>query len=132
MKRFKDHEISLNIGTVKRVRDTLGIDLTQPEKGDPPLIACILDDDLYFVDLLAEICPGLEVEVLESDDVLEAMSLFLEEWKSFFTLRGRTDRVGIINHSQKVMQEVIQTVETALSGQTSSDSPESPESTPTP
>jgi hypothetical protein len=131
MKRFKGDEITLNIGTVKRVRDVLGVDLTQPEKGDPPLVARLIDDDLFFVEVLEELCPGLEIENLESDDVLEAMTLFMEEWTNFFTLRGRTDRVGIIKHSQKILKEVIRTVETAISGETSTDSPESPESTPT-
>jgi hypothetical protein len=132
MKRFKDHEINLTIGTVKRVKGVLGVDLTQPERGDPPLIARIADDDLFFVEVLGEICPGLDIEELTSDEVLEAMGLFMEEWKFFFQMRGRTDRVKIINHSLKVMQEVIHTVETALSGQTSTDSPESQESIQTP
>jgi hypothetical protein len=132
MKRFKEHEINLNIGTVKRVRDVLGVDLTQPERGDPPLVARMIDDDLFFVGVLEEICPGLDVEKLESDDVLEAMSLFMEEWTSFFTLRGRTDRVKIIKHSLKILKEVIQTVNEALDGQTFIDSLESQESTQTP
>jgi hypothetical protein len=126
MKRFKGHEISLTIGTVKRVRDVLGVDLTQPEKGEPILLARIMDDDLFFVDILEELCPGLDVESLGSDDVLEAMSLFLEEWTSFFTLRGRKDKAGMIAHSRKVMAQIIAATETALDGETSTVSPELP------
>ena len=131
MKKFKEHEFTLNIGTVKRVRDILNVDLTQPEKGEPPLIARIFDDDLFFVELLGEIIPDLDIESLTGEEVTQALAAFMEEWRHFFILRGRTDRAKMVTVIIQTLKEVINTTEQEL-GKAFTDSQESQESTPSP
>lgn len=126
MKQFKGHEIVLNIGTVKKVRDALQVDLTQPERGDPPLIAQIFDDDLFFIDVLQTLCPKLKCDELTGEEIAEALQLFLEEWRHFFTLRGRTDRAQMVQTTAKALKDIIEKTEKAL-GEISTDLPESSE-----
>jgi hypothetical protein len=53
MKTFNDAAgrtwtISLNLGTAIAVKDALGIDLLQPEQGDPPLLTRLGTDELLL------------------------------------------------------------------------------------
>lgn len=128
-------EIVLNIGTIKRVRDTLKIDLLAPERGDPPVVSQLLDDDLTFCEVL-ECITGVDPGELTADDVTQALMLFMEEWKSFFRLRGRTERVKLVEKTSQVLAQLIQEMaqvvdETEIPGLKSGSLPESLESTPT-
>ena len=137
MKKFTLHdgtelELSLTIGAIKKVKTAMGVDLTQPEAGDPPLIARMLDDDLLVAGIIQELT-GTNTENMTADDILSGIDALLAEWTDFFRLRGRTDRVQIISRTQQEFARVIQEVETTIMGlgETSTDSPEPSESSPT-
>ena len=137
MKKFTLHdgtelELSLTIGAIKKVKNAMGVDLTQPEAGDPPLIARMLDDDLLVAGIIEQLT-GLNPDDMTAEDVLAGIDALLAEWTDFFRLRGRTDRVQIISRTQQEFARVIQEVETTIMGlgETSTDSPEPSESSPT-
>lgn len=133
-KHGNEHQIRLNVGVVQDVRDALNIDLTRPEHGDPPLVAQLVDDDLLLCDVLAQVIPGGHelVRQMDADDVLKAGEAFVREWIDFFRLRGRKDRVAMIERVLRVLVQVIQEVSEAMHGLPSTDSPDRLESIPDP
>ena len=57
MKTFTDAAgrtwtIALNLGTAMAVKDKLGVDLLQPEAGDPPLLTRLGTDELLLGEVL--------------------------------------------------------------------------------
>ena len=57
MKTFTDAAgrtwtITLNLGTALAVKDKLGVDLLQPEAGDPPLLTRLGTDELLLCDVI--------------------------------------------------------------------------------
>lgn len=137
MKKFTLHdgtelELSLTIGAIKKVKNAMGVDLTQPEAGDPPLIARMLDDDLLVAGIIEQLT-GLNPDDMTAEDVLAGIDALLAEWTDFFRLRGRTERVQIISRTRQEFARVMKEVEEKIMGlgETSIDSPESSESSPT-
>ena len=137
MKKFTLHDgtelqLSLTIGAIKKVKNAMGVDLTQPEAGDPPLIARMLDDDLLVAGIIEQLT-GLNPDDMTAEDVLAGIDALLAEWTDFFRLRGRTERVQIISRTRQEFARVMKEVEEKIMGlgETSIDSPESSESYPT-
>ena len=137
MKKFTLHdgtelELSLTIGAIKKVKNAMGVDLTQPEAGDPPLIARMLDDELLVAGIIEQLT-GLNPDDMTAEDVLAGIDALLAEWTDFFRLRGRTERVQIISRTRQEFARVMKEVEEKIMGlgETSIDSPESSESSPT-
>jgi len=63
MKTFTDTAgrtwaISLNLGTAMAVKDSLGIDLLQPEAGDPPLLTRLGTDELLLGEVICCLLAG--------------------------------------------------------------------------
>ena len=63
MKTFTDTAgrtwtLSLNLGTAMAVKDSLGIDLLQPEAGDPPLLTRLGTDELLLGEVLCALLGG--------------------------------------------------------------------------
>ena len=63
MKTFTDTAgrtwtISLNLGTAMSVKDALGIDLLQPEAGDPPLLTRLGTDELLLGEVICCLLAG--------------------------------------------------------------------------
>ena len=73
MKTFTDAagrtwSISVNLGTALKVKDSLGVDLLQPEQGDPPLLTRLGTDEL----LLGQVICCLLSDQIEAHKVTEA------------------------------------------------------------
>lgn len=126
MKTFKDTQgrqwnISINLGTAMAIKDSLGIDLLQPEAGDPPLLTRIGTDEI----LLGQILCGLLEDQFEKhnltakdvrmsfdgDTLLAAQKAFYEEMVDFFLARGRTDRSKAVAAQMKLIDKAIEAIE---------------------
>ena len=138
----RDWQIALTLGSAARVKDVLGIDLLQPESGDPPLLTRLGTDELLLGEviccLLADQFDKHKVtaeEVSNSFDgttLLAAQSAFYEELIDFFRNRGRADRAKMVAAQAKVIEAAVKAAEVridaldvdqAVSGVMSGDSP---------
>ncbi|NOZ57471.1 MAG: hypothetical protein GXO73_11875, partial [Calditrichaeota bacterium] len=111
MKTFTDAAgrtwtITLNLGTALAVKDKLGVDLLQPEAGDPPLLTRLGTDELLLGEVL---CALLETQFeankvtaenvragFDGSTLLAAQKTFYEELVDFFRSRGRADRARAV------------------------------------
>jgi len=152
MKTFRDStgrgwEISLTLGSAIKVKSKLGVDLLQPEEGDPPLLTRLGTDEM----LLAEvICCLLEsqfekhgvseddiMDCFDGETLLASQKAFYEELVDFFLKRGRTDRAKAVSKQTALIDLAIATagkqidavdLEKLMSGKMSGESPEPSES----
>lgn len=130
MKTFKDAldrtwNISINLGTAKRLRDRLQIDLLQPELGDPPLLTRLGTDEILLGEVLCELLAGqFETNKTDADDVmaafdgqtlLSAQEAFYEDLVDFFRGRGRTDRARAIAKQNEMIAAAIVRVDQKIS-----------------
>lgn len=107
MKNFSDTQghtwsIILNIGTVKKVRDRLGINLLQPGDGDPPLLTRLATDPILLGDVIAvliekqfdlyKVTADNIYEFFDGETMKNGESAFFEELELFFRNNGRTDQ----------------------------------------
>jgi hypothetical protein len=86
----REWSLTLNVRTVKQVRDEIRIDLTQTEKSLP----LVMDDPVALGDILWVLCRkqaeerGINqdqfLEALKGEALDEARTQFVEEWVSFF------------------------------------------------
>jgi len=119
MQTFKDSHnrtwsITLTIGTAMKIREKLGIDLLQPEVGDPPLITRLGTDELLLAEVLATLLEDqFAAHKFDSAQVYEcfdgptfarANEAFYQELIDFFRQRGREDRANAVS-KQKAMIE---------------------------
>ena len=154
MKTFTDAAgrtwtLSLNLGTALKVRDTLDVDLLQPEQGDPPLLTRLGTDELLLGQVICcLLADQLEAHKVTEDDVragfdgqtlLAAQTAFYEELVGFFRSRGRTDRARAVETQSRVITEAVKAIEAriealdvdqAIRGALSGPSPEPSASTP--
>ena len=131
MKTFNDAAgrtwtISLNLGTAMAVRDKLGIDLLQPEQGDPPLLTRIGTDEI----LLGQVVFALlekqfqTQNVTESDvyaafdgeTIMAAQTAFYEELINFFRNRQRPDRAKAVQKQMNLIAAATKAAETTIDG----------------
>jgi len=157
MKSFTDAEdrsweICMTLGSAMAINNELGIDLLQPEQGDPPLLTRIGTDELLLGRILLILLRGqfekhqitTEQKVFDAFDgqtLLNATAAFYDELSDFFRSRGRTDRsiavtkqaaiiaAGVAEAARKI--EAVDAM-AAIHGAMSGDLPESSESTPSP
>jgi hypothetical protein len=126
MKTFKDTknrqwELSLTLGIVKRVKDALGVDLLQPESGDPPTLTRLGTDELLLAEVIVNLLyDQFDRHLMEADEIYDAFdgatlhaahSTFYEEWIDFFLRLGRPERVRAIQKQQKMIEAGIRAVE---------------------
>lgn len=126
MKVFTDKlnrkwEISLTIGSAKRVLDRQGVNLLEIEKGDPPLLTRIGTEEFLLAEILAILLEkqfekaGINAEEIYDtfDDVTlcEAQNAFYEELIDFFRNRGRNDREKAVKKQMEMIQAGIRAVE---------------------
>lgn len=135
MKTFTDTTgrtwtIKLNLGTAMAVKDKLGIDLLQPEAGDPdsegPLLTRLGTDEMLLGEVLCclladqfETHKVTEADVRASFDgatLLAAQQAFYEELIDFFRQRGRTDRARAVETQVKMIDAAVKAVETRIEG----------------
>ena len=129
MKTFTDAAgrtwtISLTLGTAMRVKDTIGVDLLQPEAGDPPLLTRLGTDEMLLGEVICALLAGqfethgvTEQQVRDAFDgntLLAAQKAFYEELVDFFRGRGRADRAKAVAAQARVIDAAVKAVEAKL------------------
>jgi len=105
--------IQLTIDSAKRVRDLMGVNLLEPEAGEPPLITRLGTDEILLCDVLyCLIKPQADAlnisseqfgQALGGEVILAAQNAFYDELVDFFQKRGRTDRARAVATQQKMI-----------------------------
>ena len=156
MKAFTDRAgrswtVTLTLGTAMTVKEQLGVDLLQPEAGDPPLLTRLGTDEMLLGEVLcAMLQQQFETQGVTAEEVrngfdgqtlLAAQKAFYEELIDFFRSRGRTDRAKAVAKQVKMIDAAVTAVETridaldidqTIAGAMSGESPEALASTPDP
>jgi len=129
MKAFTDRAgrswtITLTLGTAMTVKEQLGVDLLQPEAGDPPLLTRLGTDEMLLGEVLcAMLQQQFETQGVTADEVrngfdgqtlLAAQKAFYEELIDFFQSRGRTDRAKAVAKQVKMIDAAVVAVETRI------------------
>ncbi|HUS82484.1 MAG TPA: hypothetical protein VM013_04410 [Dehalococcoidia bacterium] len=131
MREFQDTagriwRIALNLGTALAVKQKLGVDLLQPEQGDPPLLTRLGTDEM----LLGEVLCALLGDQFDKNNVTDAdvraafdgatlllaQSAFYEELVDFFRQRGRADRARAVETQQKIILAAIDAATKRIDG----------------
>ncbi len=130
MKVFTDRqnrkwELSLTVGSAKRVRDILNVSLLEPEGGDPPLLTRIATDVILLCNILYVLCKkqadGFGVseedfgELLGGEVLFKASEAFYQELIDFFQKCGRTDRATAVQKQVEVIDLTVKTAELRIS-----------------
>jgi len=131
MKTFTDAAgrtwtLTLNLGTAMAVKGKLGVDLLQPEEGDPPLLTRLGTDEMLLGEVLCAMLDGqFEAHKVTADDVraafdgqtlLAAQKAFYEELIDFFRSRGRNDRAKAVAKQTAMINAAVMAVETRIDG----------------
>jgi len=126
MKTFKDKAdrnwtIGINLAVAKRLRDTLNVDLLQPEIGNPPLLTRLGTDEILLGEVLCVLLADqFEAHKVTDDDVmaafdgqtlLAAQEAFYEDLVDFFRGRGRTDRAKAVAKQAEMIAATVVRVE---------------------
>lgn len=129
MKTFTDAagrtwSISVNLGTALKVKDALGVDLLQPEQGEPPLLTRLGTDELLLGEVICcllgdqfEVHKVTEADVragFDGQTLLAAQTAFYEELVDFFRSRGRTDRARAVETQNRVITEAVKAIEAKI------------------
>jgi len=117
-------EITLTIGSAKRVKEALDVDLLEPMKGDPPLVAKVSADIELFCNVLWALCrPAAEVEkvspetfseALGGDAIGQAIEAFFAEWIDFFLLVRRPETAKVIQKQRDYQVAILDRAAAAL------------------
>lgn len=125
MKTFTDNAgkvwtLVLTINSAKRVKSLLGINLLEPEAGEPPLLTRLGTDEILLCDVLyCLIKPQADAlgvtdemfgQALGGDVILAAQNAFYDELVDFFQKRGRTDRARAAQTQQKMIHLAIERI----------------------
>jgi len=131
MKTFTDAggrtwTITLTLGTAMHVKAKLGIDLLQPEVGDPPLLTRLGTDEMLLGEVLCAMLESqFEKHNVTAEDVqasfdgqtlLAAQKAFYEEMIDFFRSRGRNDRAKAVAKQMAMIDAAIEAIETRIDG----------------
>ena len=131
MKTFTDAAgrtwtIALNLGTALAVKDRLGVDLLQPEAGDPPLLTRLGTDELLLGEVLCALLEEqFDANKVTAEDVragfdgatlLAAQKAFYEELVDFFRGRGRADRARAVQTQERMIEAAVRAIETRIEG----------------
>jgi hypothetical protein len=129
MKTFTDAagrtwSLALTLGTALHVKEQLGLDLLQPELGDPPLLTKLGTDEMLLGQVLCAMLESqFEHHKLTAADVraafdgatlLAAQKAFYEELIDFFRSRGRGDRAKAVATQMALIDAAVSAVETRL------------------
>ena len=129
MRTFKDKAgrnwtIGVNLATAKRLRDTLNVDLLQPEVGDPPLLTRLGTDEILLGEVLCcLLIDQFEAHKVDADDVLAAFDgeillaaqeAFYEDLVDFFRGRGRTDRAKAVAKQAEMIAATVAKIEAKI------------------
>ena len=122
----RDWTISLTIGTAMAVKDRHGIDLLQPELGDPPLLTRLGTDEMLLAQVIASLLESQfehhKVDAAEiynsfdGDTFARAHEAFYREMIDFFRKRGREDRAKAVEKQKAMLEAAIQAARTRIDG----------------
>jgi hypothetical protein len=122
----RDWTLSLNIGTAMMVRDRLGIDLLQPEVGDPPLLTRLGTDEMLLAQVIATLLESqFELHKINADQIYQcfdgqtfarAHEAFYKELIDFFQSRGRHDRAKAVEKQKNMILAGVKAAETRIEG----------------
>ena len=130
MREFKDNQdrtwpLQITIGSAKRVRDLLGVDILAPEQGEPPLLVRLGTDEILLCDVLyCLIKPQADEkgvsdeafgEALGGEAITQAVEALYAELVDFFRSRGRTDRAAALQKQGKVIHLATERITTEIS-----------------
>lgn len=131
MKTFTDAAgrtwtLTLTLGTAMAVKESLGVDLLQPEAGDPPLLTRLGTDEILLGEVLcAMLASQFETHKVTAEDVrngfdgqtlLAAQKAFYEEMIGFFRSRGRNDRAKAVAKQMAMIDAAVTAIETRIDG----------------
>ena len=129
MKTFTDAagrtwSITLTLGTAMVVKESIGVDLLQPETGDPPLLTRLGTDEMLLGEVLCAMLAGqFETHKVTAGDVrnsfdgqtlLAAQKAFYEEMIGFFRSRGRNDRAKAVAKQMAMIDAAVTAIETRI------------------
>ncbi len=129
MHTFKDNanhdwHITINIGSAMRVKDKLGIDLLQPESGDPPLLTRLGMDEMLLAQVIATLLETqFESQKVDEDRIYQcfdgptfarAHQAFYEEMIDFFHQRGREDRAKAVEKQMRMIEAGVKAAKTKI------------------
>jgi hypothetical protein len=110
-------QVPITIGTAKRVKELLKVDLLQPLEGDPPLLTRIGTDLIFLCDLLFVVCkPQADqrgvtdaqfAECLAGEALQAASEALAEGLADFFRQFGRSDVTAAIQKQREVIRRAV-------------------------
>jgi hypothetical protein len=116
--------IALNLGAAMAVKAKMGVDLLQPEAGDPPLLTRLGTDEMLLGEVLCALLEGqFEAHKVSVEDVrsgfdggtlLRAQQAFYEELVDFFRQRGRTDRARAVEAQARMIAAAVVAAEAKI------------------
>jgi len=126
MPQFTDSQgdgwsLAITIGTAKRAKEHLAVDLLQPLEGSPPLLTRLSTDLIFLCDLLFAICqPQAEqrqltdvqfAERLAGEALQGAHEALMEGLVDFFRQLRRPDVVAAIDKQREVIRRAVELAE---------------------
>ena len=122
----RDWSLSLTIGTGMKVKDQLGVDLLQPEVGEPPLLTRLGTDEMLLAPVIAALLESqFELHKVDAEQIYQsfdgatfarAHEAFYKELIDFFLSRGRQDRATAVRKQMKMIQAGIEAASTKIDG----------------
>ena len=122
----RDWSLSLTIGNAMLVKDRLGVDLLQPEVGDPPLLTRLGTDEMLLAQVIAALLESqFELHKVDTAQVYQcfdgptfarAHEAFYKELIDFFHQRGRQDRAAAVEKQKQVIIAGTKAAETKVGG----------------
>lgn len=111
--RGRAWDLRLTIGTARRVQDATGVNLLEPEVGDPPLLTRLGTDEMLLARVICAML-GDQFERYDLDEaavydafdgktILAAQDAFYEELIDFFRQRGRATRASAVERQRTLL-----------------------------
>ena len=131
MQVFKDNadrnwSLSLTIGSAMKIKQTLGVDILQPEVGDPPLMTRLGTDEMLLAQVIASLLESqFELHKVDADQIYQcfdgptfarAHEAFYQELIDFFLQRGRKDRAAAVQKQKKLILAGVTAATTKVDG----------------
>jgi len=129
MKVFKDEigrewTLSLTIGSARKVRDLLQVNLLELDKGEPPLITRLGTDLILIVDILYVLVKDQADRLtitdeqfgcsLNGDAFMRAQGAFYDELVLFFRGLGRADLALALEKQRGILVQAVEVMETKI------------------
>lgn len=121
-----DWQLSITIGSVKRVRDLLKVNLLELDSGEPPLLVRLSTDIVFIVDVIFCLLKPCADERKISDEqfaasiggsaVLSAQTALYEELTDFFLSSGQSDKAKAMAAQGKIIKAAVTAVALKMDG----------------